>query len=268
MHWIFQVIHKSYCGYFGLVISLCPAWIILWHVVEKKNTAQWNSAPSVQAITYTHTHRYYMSQNSDHQYFVFFSSYLISLLFLILCLSFCCCQWKLGWKISWQRPVPPHHLLPFADSASSQKHLKHRDVFEPEPSAFHASLFRLFALLSQYLFAWRHTKTYLCWDFFWNLPIQPQQCPCFLFLLPLTLFICEYSELLLREWLVPGQTAFNSSHSLHLQSCLPAVQHMLCIPSPCLVRPPWQFNSSCTASCLESPVCSQVSAKMAAVIFT
>lgn len=147
------------------------------------------------------------------------------------------------------------------------RHLKHRDVSEPELSAFHASLFSLLSLLSQCLFAWYHIKTYLCWDF-WNLPVEAQQCPYFPFLLPLSLVICEHSELLLGEWLVPGQTAFNSSHSLHLQSCLPAVQHMLCIPSPCLLCPPWQFNSSCTASCLESPVCSQVSAKMAAVIFT
>lgn len=41
-------------------------------------------------------------------------------MFLILCVSFCCCQWKLGWKISWQRPVPPHHLLPLADSGISR----------------------------------------------------------------------------------------------------------------------------------------------------
>lgn len=67
-----------------------------------------------------HTHRYYMSQNSDHQYFVFFPSYLISCMFLILCMSFCWCQWKLRWKISWQRPVPPHHLLPLADSGISR----------------------------------------------------------------------------------------------------------------------------------------------------
>lgn len=168
-------------------------------------------------------------------------------MFLILCTSFCCCQWKLEWKISRQRLVLPHHLLPFTDSGSTKKHLKHRHASKPELSAFHASLFRLLVLLSKCLFAWHHIKTYFCWDFFWNLVIQPEQCPYFPFLLPLTLFIYEYSELLLGEWLVPRQTAFNSSHSLHLQSCLPAVQHMLWISSPCLVRPPWQFNSSWTA---------------------
>lgn len=136
--------------------------------------------------------------------FFLFSSYLISCMFLILLMSFCCCQWKLRWKISWQRPVPPHHLLPFADSGISEEHLKHRDVSEPEFSAFNASLFSFLALLLRCLFAWHHIKTYLCWDFFWNLPIQPQQCPYFPFLLPLTLFICEHSELLLGEWVVPG----------------------------------------------------------------
>lgn len=157
MHWIFQVIHKSYCGYFGLVISLCPAWIILWHMGEKKKHCSVEFNTKCEGLNIAPTHpNYYMSQNSDHQYFVFSSSCLISLMFLILCMRFCCCKWKLGWKISWQRQVSPHHLLPLADSGSSERHLKHRDVSEPELSAFHASLFSLLSLLSQCLFAWYH----------------------------------------------------------------------------------------------------------------
>lgn len=117
-------------------------------------------------------------------------------------MSFCSCQWKLGWKISWQRPAPPHHLLPFADSGSSEKHLKHRDVSEPELSAFHASIFSLLALLSQCLFARHHIKINLQWDFFWNLPIQPQQCPSF--------------PLLLTP---PTSFPFSLSSSVNTQSC-------------------------------------------------
>lgn len=45
--------------------------------------------------------------------------------------------------------------------------------------------------------------------------------------------LCEYLELQLWEWLVPGQTMFNSSHSLPLQSCLPSVQHLPHVPNLC-----------------------------------
>lgn len=120
-----------------------------------------------------------MSQNSDCIFFLLFNFYLISLMFLIFVHEFLLLPMKTE-KISWQRPVSPHYLLPFADSGRPEKHLKHRDVSEPELSAFPASLFSLLALLSQCLFAWHHIKTYLCWDF-WNLPIQPQQCPYFPF---------------------------------------------------------------------------------------
>lgn len=207
------MIHNTHCGYFGLVTSFCPAWIILWHAVEKKKLS--GIQDPVCRHDYNPPHILICDDPKLRLliFCLFFpSSFNLSFIF-ILCMSLCSCECKLEWKISWWRPLPPCCHLPFADSGSSEKHLKHRDVSEPELSAFCALLFSLLALLSQYLFAWHHLKTYLQWDFFLNFPVQRYRCTYFPFLLPFPVFICEYLELLLGEWLYQGK--------LHLIQVIP-----------------------------------------------
>lgn len=78
------MIHNIYHGCFGLVTSFCPAWVILWHMVEKKK----KHLSGIQLPVCRHEYNPSRTLICDDPKFrlsifcLFFPPHLISLLFL------------------------------------------------------------------------------------------------------------------------------------------------------------------------------------------